>query len=791
MDGDDPYIGFNEFSYSDDLIDERVQLDVVFEDEEAKSEGEGKGKIGEGQGDVGEIRPYVGMEFGTTDEAYNFYNAYAGHFGFSVRRNSFTKSKKGVSSIRFCCYKEGFSKRQIAKQNFLGSSTDQKTPEREYGSTRTGCKAYIRLRLMKTGIWQVTAFQEAHNHDLILSPSKNRNLRSQKEMQAEDKEVILDLSAQNVGTSQIMEYMAKKRGGKRKLHFKKKDVNNQIATHNRKIIGVDIETTLAYFRKRQEEDPEFFYAIDADENGTAQHVFWVDGRARRAYLEFGDVVTFDTTYNTNKYNMPLAPFIGCNHHRHSIFFGMALLRAEKVANFTWLFEIWLKAMYGKHPKAIITDQDPAMRIAIKNMFPNTIHRCCQWHVMRKAREQLLKVYNSKPSFEDHLKRVINRSLTVIEFEQCWATMLETHKVKDNNHLKVMFRSRAEWVPAYFRDTFFAEMSTTQRSESMNAILKLWLHSHTSIYQFVMKIENVIEGIWHRESDEDIKTMNETPRLWSKYHIEHEALEVYTRNSFFVFKEILVESTLGIVIQIEKDALYEVSIKTHPLIKNWIPESYMVDVDIDNENFSCNCKGFEFEGFLCQHALKVMQHLGCEHLPKKYIMKRWCKNANACAKKSVKERIEELGESEALRTFRRATIRPELRELEDMAVTSNNAFVFVKSIIDKAKNEVMPMVDMEALPSPFEIVEGEKNEQNKDKEQNKDHEQLYVDPLLSKCKGRKKRPARFIPTIENITKKRRTCSYCHTKQAHNIRTCPKVIKFHNISLFLLTFLYYLS
>jgi MULE transposase domain len=122
------------------------------------------------------------------------------------------------------------------------------------------------------------------------------------------------------------------------------------------------------------------------------------------------------------------------------FFGMALLRAEKVTNFVWLFETWLKIMYGKYPKSIITYQDPAMRIVIKKIFPNTIHRCCQWHVMRKAREQLLKVYSSKSNFEDHLKKVINRSLTITNFEQGWAAMLEAHKVKDNNHLKVIFHS---------------------------------------------------------------------------------------------------------------------------------------------------------------------------------------------------------------------------------------------------------------------------------------------------------------------------------------------------------------
>jgi hypothetical protein len=133
---------------------------------------------------------------------------------------------------------------------------------------------------------------------------------------------------------------------------------------------------------------------------------------------------------------------------------------------------------------------------------------------------------------------------------------------------------------------------------MNAILKLWLNSHTFIYQFVKKIKNMMEGIWHRESDEDIKTMNETPSLWSFNWIEHEALQIYTRNCFSVFKEILRESTLGVVIEIEREVLYEVNIKTHPVIKNWIHESYMVKIDKENKRFSCNCKGYEFEDFLC-------------------------------------------------------------------------------------------------------------------------------------------------------------------------------------------------
>ncbi|XP_062099958.1 protein FAR1-RELATED SEQUENCE 3-like [Humulus lupulus] len=42
--------------------------------------------------------------------------------------------------------------------------------------------------------------------------------------------------------------------------------------------------------------------------------FWADERSRAIYDEFGDVVSFDTTYLTNKYDMPFAPFVGVNHH---------------------------------------------------------------------------------------------------------------------------------------------------------------------------------------------------------------------------------------------------------------------------------------------------------------------------------------------------------------------------------------------------------------------------------------------------------------------------------------------
>jgi hypothetical protein len=65
-------------------------------------------------------------------------------------------------------------------------------------------------------------------------------------------------------------------------------------------------------------------------------------------------VTFDTTYRTNEYNMPLSVFVGVNHHLQSMVFICALIKDESVESFVWIFETFLKCMKGKHPTIILT-----------------------------------------------------------------------------------------------------------------------------------------------------------------------------------------------------------------------------------------------------------------------------------------------------------------------------------------------------------------------------------------------------------------------------------------------------
>ena len=49
-------------------------------------------------------------------------------------------------------------------------------------------------------------------------------------------------------------------------------------------------------------------------------------------------------------------------------------------------------MGGKTPKTIFTDQAPTIAFAIKEVFPGTCHRLCEWHIDRNAQKNIPQLY---------------------------------------------------------------------------------------------------------------------------------------------------------------------------------------------------------------------------------------------------------------------------------------------------------------------------------------------------------------------------------------------------------------
>lgn len=92
------------------------------------------------------------------------------------------------------------------------------------------------------------------------------------------------------------------------------------------------------FRRKHEVNNSFYYDYEVDNERRLKYVFWTNGVLSKNYSLFGDAISFDTTYNTNKYSMIFAPFIGIKHHRQCITIGVSILANEKIESFIWLFE---------------------------------------------------------------------------------------------------------------------------------------------------------------------------------------------------------------------------------------------------------------------------------------------------------------------------------------------------------------------------------------------------------------------------------------------------------------------
>ena len=105
---------------------------------------------------------------------------------------------------------------------------------------------------------------------------------------------------------------------------------------------------------------------------------------------FGDMLSFDNTYHTNRYDLVLGLFTGVDHHGKCVTFATSLLAHEDKDSFIWVFDQFLKAMWNHEPICIITDQDPAMLPTLEIVFKDrkAKYRLCMWHIMKKVLDKV-------------------------------------------------------------------------------------------------------------------------------------------------------------------------------------------------------------------------------------------------------------------------------------------------------------------------------------------------------------------------------------------------------------------
>nr|GEZ11922.1 hypothetical protein [Tanacetum cinerariifolium] len=210
---------------------------------------------------------------------------------------------------------------------------------------RTGCLARAKFKINVTHTRYVLyEFEEAHNHMFV--PKAYRNLTKKRKQTSHPEQIFV----QQLGSTSI--------GATRAHHLFASDAQMLINKMTNRKLHVD--------------NFSFEYVV---ENSQLSALFWADEMSKYNYKEFGDTISFDATFKTNKYNMVFVPFTGIDNHRKCITFGAGMLSNEITKSYKWLLTCFLKA-FNKQPRLVIIDQDPAMRNAIASVFNESTHMLC-------------------------------------------------------------------------------------------------------------------------------------------------------------------------------------------------------------------------------------------------------------------------------------------------------------------------------------------------------------------------------------------------------------------------------
>ncbi|KAI3455295.1 hypothetical protein Pfo_011958 [Paulownia fortunei] len=598
-----------------------LNSEPAYDDEAEEFEIDGECAMTEYVGQTGNILqgdnplpPAVGMEFESYDDVYYFYNCYAKQQGFGVRvSNTWYRKSKERYRGKLSCSSAGFKKK-----------TEANRPRPE---TRTGCPAMIKFRLMENKRWRIIEIELEHNH--LTSPTSGNLYKSHRIMDLGNKRPLPIDGAEEVHKIRLFRTVVIDAEDNGILNFDEGEFRNNIdqGDNKLKLKQGDAQEMLNFFTRMQLSNPSFFYVMDINEKGYLRNVFWADTRCRAAYSYFGDVLFIDTTTLIEKYEVPLVVFTGVNHHAQTVSLGCGFVSGQTVESFIWLFRAWITYMVGRPPQTVITSQCKALQTAIAEVFPRAFHCLSLTNIMKRVPSELVGLEESD-AIRKAFTRAVYHSLRVDEFEAAWEDMVQSHGLTNHKWLQTLYEDRKRWVPVYLKEVFLAGMFPVKENERLTSPFEEYLSQHTSLKEFLHSYDQALLEIDQRETLSDVESRNSSCMLKSRFYFELQLSKLYTNDIFKKFQD-------------EIEGMYSCfSIRQMNIDGSVV--TYIVKEDIQVENrretrdfevmyntsdaeVLCACALFNFRGYLCRHALSVINQIGLEQTPPQYVLARWRKD----------------------------------------------------------------------------------------------------------------------------------------------------------------------
>ncbi|RYR16021.1 hypothetical protein Ahy_B04g073009 [Arachis hypogaea] len=232
--------------------------------------------------------PKVGMIFKTLEETGKFYKHYSKLAGFSTKIRNTTRDGDKIKNQLIIFTREGRWKSKI-------SPTLKTNP-----SAGLNCPTKIYVHILKdVGLWTISKVVLNHSHPCC--SDRAEMLKQHREFNMFVRRTIETNEEAGIRPSKTYQSFVAAAGSHRELSFIEKDVRNYITREVRNISEQDDAKGFGkYLLRMKEKNQNFFFELNLEGDHCIKHAFWADARSRAACEYFGDMVSFDTTYNTNR-----------------------------------------------------------------------------------------------------------------------------------------------------------------------------------------------------------------------------------------------------------------------------------------------------------------------------------------------------------------------------------------------------------------------------------------------------------------------------------------------------------
>jgi hypothetical protein len=326
---------------------------------------------------------HVSANFATLEKLRDQLNEYAQKQGFRVREDNRDSARR---SFRCWCFNE---------PKLTAAGKEARVYHADKGKVNCGCTWQVNAKKeADKAEFRITLVRAQHTGHVVRCPAELRHEEAKHLRQREDVPQGIENELRALvkhgapGRSWAQQYLS----GHHRVSFEDSLFRNMyrgaVAEGGFQPTDDDWRDAVTWGRSL---GPDALVSISThDATGQGRRLLFMSPAMTYNFRRNSEVIVMDTTHGTNRYRYHMLLLIGVSHYGHSAILASALLRNQQQEDFVWVFQ-QIQAFVGPAVwdgiRTVASDGDKALKAAISIVMPRVFHMRCVWHVQRNIVEK--------------------------------------------------------------------------------------------------------------------------------------------------------------------------------------------------------------------------------------------------------------------------------------------------------------------------------------------------------------------------------------------------------------------